>query len=171
MSAQRPQPGDRQPDSGSDHLRGPILGGLLGALGLVLLYLGIISLAESFAHAVDQLRQDALWVTLVSAGLGTQVGLYLRVRHLLRRGAAASRALTGVGTGTSTAGMVACCAHHLTDIAPLLGLTGATAFLGQYRLWFIVAGLVVNLIGVIMSLRTLRKVSAHLKRLETASCH
>jgi len=33
------------------------------------------------------------------------------------------------GTSTSAVGMVACCAHHLADLVPLLGATGLAAFL------------------------------------------
>ena len=71
------------------------------------------------------------------------------------------RALAGAGTGTSTAGMVACCAHHLADLAPLLELTGAAAFLAQYRLAFILVGLTVNLVGIVISLRTLGRIKRH----------
>jgi len=102
----------------------PILGGVLGAAALVALYLGLITMAESWRHALDQLRTDAVWVGLVALGLAVQVGLYIRVRQVVRGNAAAGGALTGAGTGTSTAGMIACCAHHVADIAPFIGLTG-----------------------------------------------
>lgn len=148
------------------------LGGLLGALALIGLYVGIIALAESPSHALQQLKTDAIWVALVSTGFGTQIGLYLKVRGLIRR-SKANMALTGTGTGTSTLGMVACCAHHLTDLAPLIGLTGAVAFLSKYRLAFIIGGLAVNLVGILWSIRTLRHVSQHLAASQTASarCH
>jgi hypothetical protein len=44
--------------------------------------------------------------------------------------------------------MVACCAHHLTDVLPLLGLSAAAAFLAEYRIPFMLAGLATNLIGI-----------------------
>jgi hypothetical protein len=146
----------------------PLLGGLLGALALVGLYVGIIGVAESPAHALQQLKTDALWVALVSTGFGTQIGLYLRIRGLVRR-SGPHKALTGAGTGASTLGMVACCAHHLTDLAPLIGLTAATAFLSEYRLAFIIGGLAVNLVGILWSIRTLRRVTQHLRAMETTS--
>lgn len=153
-------------------LRGPVVGAAAGALALLLLYMGIIAAAESFDHALQQFRTDAVWVVLVAAGLGTQVGLYLRVRQLARaRAAAGAGALAGAGTGTSTAGMIACCMHHLADIAPFIGLTGATTFLSQYRLAFILVGLAVNVLGIAISLRTLGRVKAHLRAAEQASCH
>lgn len=150
----------------------PFVGGLLGALALVGLYMGIIGVAESPSHALQQLKTDAIWVALVSIGFGTQIGLYLRVRGLVRR-RGANKALTGAGTGASTLGMVACCAHHLTDLAPLIGLTGLTAFLSQYRLAFIIGGLAVNLVGILWSIRTLRQVTRHLGAMSNAPvrCH
>lgn len=84
---------------------------------MLALYLGLITLAESFRHALQQLRADAVWVALVAGGLGLQIGLYLRVRQIVKGRSAGGQARTGAGTGTSTAGMVACCAHHLTDLS------------------------------------------------------
>lgn len=160
------------PASWSDSQIIPFLGGAAGAVVLLVLYVGLITLAESFRHALNQLQTDAVWVTLVALGLGVQVGLYIRVRQIVRRGTAAGNALTGTGTGTSTVGMIACCAHHLTDLAPIIGLTSATAFLSRYRLAFILAGLVVNLVGILLSLRTLRQVMAHRRAmLEEKACH
>jgi hypothetical protein len=44
--------------------------------------------------------------------------------------------------------MVACCAHHVSDVLPLLSLSAAATFLAEYRLPFMAAGLVINLIGI-----------------------
>lgn len=153
-------------------LLGPVAGGAVGAAAMLVLYIGLITLAESLSHALQQLRTDAVWVALVATGSGVQVGLFLGVRQVVRGRLAGAKALTGAGTGTSTAGMVACCAHHLTDLAPIIGLTGATAFLTQYRLVFIIGGLLMNLVGILISLRTLRAVTAHQRTMVTApSCH
>jgi hypothetical protein len=53
--------------------------------------------------------------------------------------------------------MLACCAHHVSDVLPLLGLSGATVFLNDYRIAFMVAGLAVNAVGVAVMLRLLRR--------------
>lgn len=37
--------------------------------------------------------------------------------------------------------MAACCAHHVTDVLPILGLTAAATFLAKYRLAFMGVGL------------------------------
>lgn len=148
----------------------PPLVGLGGALALTGAYLGILSLLQSPSHALEQLSPDRLWVGLVAIGFGTQIGLYTYLRLIIQTmKLAGATALTGAGTGTSTLGMVACCAHHITDIAPLLGLTGASGlsgvatFLGEWKIPFILLGLIVNAIGIAVSLRTIRQQRAHLK--------
>ncbi|MGE5589334.1 MAG: hypothetical protein ACM3ZA_01695 [Bacillota bacterium] len=150
-------------------LVGPVAWGGLAALLLVGLYLGVITAAESFSHALNQLRSDALWVFLVSAGLAIQVGVFARMRQLVRQAGKGLQVMTGVGTGASTVGMIACCAHHLTDIAPVLGLTAATAFLGRYRLAFVLVGLAMNAAGVYLSVKALRSLKRHLAAAAEAS--
>lgn len=152
----------------------PVLLGLIAALALAGVYLGFLSLLQSPAHALDQLGQDWPWVGLVASGFGTQVGLYIYLRQIIQAmRLAGATALTGAGTGTSTLGMLACCAHHITDVAPLIGLTGASGlsgivgFLGAYKIPFIVLGLAVNLVGILLSLRTIRRQQAHLRSMVT----
>lgn len=149
--------------------------GIAGGLALLGLYLTILSLLQSPAHAFEQLGQDWIWVGLVSVGFGTQIGLYAYLRQIIQAmKLAGATALTGAATGTSTLGMVACCAHHVTDIAPLLGLTGASGlsgivtFLGAYKIPFIIFGLLVNLVGIVVSLRTIRRQRAHLHTMKRA---
>ena len=73
--------------------------------------------------------------------------------------------------------MVACCAHHITDIMPLLGLSAAATFLAEYRIPFMVVGLATNLIGIgvisfliIRQRRCLIKCSLEAQPVETP-CH
>jgi hypothetical protein len=44
--------------------------------------------------------------------------------------------------------MVACCAHHVADVLPILGLTAAATFLAQYRTAFMLVGLGTTLVGI-----------------------
>ena len=128
--------------------RRPLLFSLLGMVGLMLLYLGIVSLAEGWTHAVELLAEDAWLVGPIMAGFGVQVGLYTYLKTVIHAAATGTGALAGAGGTTSTAAMVACCAHHVTDVLPLLGLSAAAAFLAEYRIPFMLAGLVTNLIGI-----------------------
>jgi hypothetical protein len=151
---------------------------VLGAIFLTGVYLGIVSLAESPAHALDLFWQDKAFVIPILLGFGTQVGLYT----LLKKGLylpmhlPAAGATTAAGGGMSTMAMVACCAHHVADAAaavPLVGLTAAATFLANWKIPFMVVGLLTNLIGIAIMLREIfragRYAIAHLSTLEAAS--
>lgn len=131
-----------------------------GAIGLAALgffYVAVVRGASgSWAHLADQVRQDWYYLVPIVGGFGVQVALAseLRRRHHLHHGVAAA---SGVGAGASTAGMIACCAHHLADLAPFIGATGAAAFLSDYRSSFMVVGIGVNAIGVTIAARRLRR--------------
>lgn len=139
----------------------PLAAGFLGSGALTLLYFGIVSLAESRAHAL-QLFWDDRWIVLpIILGFGVQAALYTILKKRLfipAAGAgAATTAYTGASGGMSTVAMVACCAHHVTDVLPILGLTAAAAFLAQYRVTFMVVGLGTTLLGILFMLVTLWK--------------
>jgi hypothetical protein len=53
--------------------------------------------------------------------------------------------------------MVACCAHHVTDVLPILGVSAAAVFLNQYQDVFIIVGVLSNLIGITVMLRIIQK--------------
>jgi len=129
----------------------PLGSGLIGSLLLTGLYLGIVSIAESPQHAVDLFWQDRWIVGPIILGFGIQMALYIVLKKRLfvpTSTAGPSAALTGVSGGTSTVAMVACCAHHVTDVLPMLGLTAATTFLAEYRIGFMLVGLGTTLIGI-----------------------
>lgn len=133
--------------------------GGLAAVGLAGFYMAIVRLASgSTSHLVDQMRADWYFLLLIVGGFATQVALLveLRHRHRLQHDAALA---AGAGTGASAAGMVACCAHHLADLAPFIGATGAASFLTSYRVAFMVVGIGVNAVGVYVSAHRLRATS------------
>ena len=126
-------------------LLGPLLWGLAAATALLVFYLGLITVAQGWGHALQQLIEDRWFVGAITVGFGAQVGLfaYLRILH--------GRASTGgvaASTGTSTAAMLACCAHHLTDILPLIGLSGAAVVLNLYKTPLLWLGIGMNAVGI-----------------------
>lgn len=129
----------------------------LGALALATLYLGFVAWAEDPQHALALLWDDRLYVGLITAGFGTQVGLFTYLRLVRRALARDSVALTGAGTATSSVSMVACCAHHLTDVVPIVGLSGLAVFLVEVRTPLMMLGLVTNAVGIVVMLRDLRR--------------
>jgi copper chaperone CopZ len=128
--------------------RRPVLFGLLGGAGLLILYLGLVSLAQGWKHAIELLAEDAWIVGPILAGFGVQVGLYTYLKTVIHAVGRGTGALAGAGGGTSTVSMVACCAHHVTDVLPLVGLSAAATFLAEYRIPFMLVGLGTNLIGI-----------------------
>ena len=54
--------------------------------------------------------------------------------------------------------MVACCAHHLADLVPLVGATGVAAFLLDWRVPLMLTGIAVNVVAVAVAARRLRTV-------------
>jgi len=131
--------------------------GGLAATGLALFYVVVVWAASgSFGHLVDQASRDWYFLVLIVAGFGVQVALVseLRRRHRLQQTAAVAG---GAGMGASTAGMIACCAHHIADLAPFIGASGAATFLTDYRIPFIVVGIGVNAIGVGVAARRLHR--------------
>lgn len=148
----------------------PIFAGIFGTLAMIGVYLAILTVFQDWKHATEQFTTDRWIVLLVAFGFGSQIGLYTYLRVLVRAAqAGGATAATGAGAGTSTLGMVACCAHHLTDLAPLVALMGASSlsgaisFMTEYKYVFIALGLVMNAIGMVVTLRTIRRSQTHLK--------
>lgn len=136
----------------------PMGAGLAGAGLLALLYFGIVSWAESPQHAVDLFWEDRWIVIPIILGFGVQAALYTVLKKRLFvpvTHTGPSGVLTGAGGGMSTVAMVACCAHHVTDVLPILGLTAAAAFLAEYRLAFMLMGLGTTLVGITLMLAIL----------------
>ncbi len=135
----------------------PIVVGLIASLALLLFYLGLVSLiSRSWSHALSLLADDRWFVLPITLGFGIQAGLFTYLRSL--HGATKMpMAVTGSSAGASTAAMVACCAHHVVDVLPLLGLSGAAIFLAQYKVPFMIVGLLSNAAGIGFLLTRIRK--------------
>jgi hypothetical protein len=131
----------------------PVGYGLIAGLGLLGFYLGLITLAQGWTHALQQLADDRWFVGAITVGFGTQVGLFAYLRGLHARAAAGAMAASAA---TSTTAMLACCAHHLVDVLPVLGLSGAAIVLNAYKSPLLWLGIVMNLAGVAYLLLQLR---------------
>jgi hypothetical protein len=46
--------------------------------------------------------------------------------------------------------MLACCAHHLVDLLPLVGLSAAAVFLNAYRTPLFLLGIAMNVFGIVV---------------------
>ena len=142
-----------------------IIIGIIAGLILLVIYAAILSIANTFEHAIEQFLEFGVWISLIVIGFGLQVGLYSYVRTEMhaKKMAGATTEIAATG-GISTGAMVACCAHHLTDILPIIGLTAAAAFLSKYQFSFIILGVLSNLVGVNMMLKIIQEHGLYSKK-------
>jgi hypothetical protein len=134
-----------------------ILYGLLSGLGLLIFYLGIVSIFQGIEFAFLNLR--SLWYLIfpLAAGFGTQIGLYTSIKHT----AAMTGAVASTG-GVSAGSMIACCSHFLFNLFPVIGFSGIALFLSQYQSEFLGIGILANFIGIVIMVRHKRKMKGGL---------
>jgi hypothetical protein len=137
--------------------RACIRAGVLAGAGLGLFYALVIGGVGGVEHLRQQAASDWPWLAMILAGFGIQVGLYVELRHR-RRLHGTVTAAAGAGGTASAVGMVACCAHHVADLAPVIGASGAAVFLTSYRLPIRLAGIGINAVGVLVAARRLRRI-------------
>ena len=128
--------------------------GLLGAGALVAFYVVVLAAAAGWEHLRNQARQDWWLLAPIVAGFAASVALTVELRRLHRAHGLGSA--TSAGAGASTVGMVACCAHHLADLLPVVGATGTAAALLDWRVPLMLGGIGVNAVAVAVAWRRLR---------------
>lgn len=125
--------------------------GVLGALGLIVLFLIVIAIVltnSSYEFALSEVKRLWYWVLLLSAGFGLQLGLFAHIRQAVNQKLTAAKAELAASGAVSSGSMVACCSHALVALLPFLGVSAAATFLARYQLSFLLLGLFSNLLGV-----------------------
>lgn len=136
----------------------PLAAGFGGSSLIFLLYFGIVSIAQSPQHAFEFFLEDSWIIIPIIVGFGIQSALYVVLKKQLYvpiTHIGVSGPLTGAGGATSTLAMVACCAHHVVDVLPILGLTAAATFLAKYQTLFMLISLGTTVFGILFMLRIL----------------
>ncbi len=123
------------------------LKGLLAASLLLILYFIIITLISGWGFAKDQFSRYWYFVVTLTIGFGIQVGFYSYLKNSLKH--KISPEVIATSGVTSTAAMVACCAHYLVNVLPILTVAGLIAFISQYQVRLFWIGLVFNFTGII----------------------
>jgi len=112
----------------------PYFLGVSASLGLLAFYIGIMTLTGDWYYAQTQFEHFRWWIIALSIGVGIQSILFVLLRRGLKgkeRNAARS---TLVASGSvSSASMVVCCLHHLTDLVPVLEFSVLAAGLQKYQ--------------------------------------
>lgn len=122
--------------------------GIMAFLALLTIYFLILTLVSGWRFAQEQFAQFWFYVISLALGFGIQVGLYSYLKSIVREQVLAGRVLVTTGA-TSTTAMISCCAHYLTNILPILGVTGIITFITQYQIQFFWFGLFFNFLGIV----------------------
>jgi P-type Cu+ transporter len=122
--------------------------GLVATAALLGVYFVILAAVSGWEFTVSQFFEFWYFIVSLAAGFGIQIGLYSYLRNAGRSMDMSGKVVAVSGT-TSTAAMISCCAHYLTNIAPVIGAAGAIALVAQYQIELFWFGLACNLAGII----------------------
>lgn len=138
--------------------RSPVFWGITAGTFMLLLYAGVLSIANSPAHAFEQFLYMWYWILPLIAGFSLQAGMfvYIRNRMLELKARGTSGGALAASGGMSGSAMVACCAHHLTELLPLLGLSAAAIFITRFQSVFLLLGAVSTVLGIIYMLKVIQ---------------
>jgi YHS domain-containing protein len=136
----------------------PVIFGTAGAGVLLLIFFGLVTLANgSFGSSLDEFKRIWYWILILASGFGFQLGLFTYLKQRIAENTAIATAEVAASGTVSTGSMVACCAHGLVNVLPLVGVSAAAAFLATYQLPFILIGVFSNLVGITIMLGIIQK--------------
>lgn len=124
-----------------------ILAGSSASAILLGLFFLVVSFVSGRAFAWRQFAGYWYYLVPLALGFGLQIGLFVYLRTAIRERAATGGVVAVTGA-TSTVSMLACCAHYLTNILPLVATTGVVTFATKYQIQFFWVGLAMNGLGI-----------------------
>ncbi|HSD41314.1 MAG TPA: hypothetical protein VLD36_05555 [Burkholderiales bacterium] len=110
----------------------PVAAGAVGFAALFAFYLGLLTVVSGWEFTLDQLATYWYFILALAVGFGLQIGLYTRLKQVVA-GVGADRTVVAASGTTSTAAMVSCCAHYLTNVLPIVGASGLAVLVAQYQ--------------------------------------
>ena len=133
--------------------------GIAAGFGILLFYISVLTLFQSYGFAQSEFKRLWIWLVPLAIGFGTQIGLYVSIKHdsTMNRGVATSGTISG-------GSMVVCCSHYLLSVVPLIGIVGLsslTLFLMTYQEAFFSIGIASSAIGITLMLYHKRKMKAN----------
>ena len=123
-----------------------VLKGLAAGFSLLAFYFIVASLLGGVSFAIGNFIKLWYWMIPLVVGFGIQIGMFFYVKEQMHKKATGQAAAS---TGMSATSMVACCAHHIADIAPFLGITALGLFLTKYQSTFLLMGILSNILGIV----------------------
>ncbi|MDP3985858.1 MAG: hypothetical protein Q8P77_00265 [Candidatus Veblenbacteria bacterium] len=139
--------------------------GLLAATALLTIYAVVVVAVSGWTFVERQFISTWYFVVSLAAGFGIQVGLYAYLKQRIAAQHTNGRVVVTSGT-TSTAAMIACCAHYLANVASLLGIVGVVSFIGQYQRQLSWVGILFNLVGIIYLVSQLASFRKHVPNVD-----
>ena len=133
--------------NGQSAIARPSVFGALAFGALLAVYFGALTLVSGWAFTVNQFAEFWYYIVPLALGFGVQIALFMRLRQVVSRAKETGTVVAASGT-TSTLAMISCCAHYLTNVAPVLGATGLVAFAAQFQVELFWVGLLFNLAGI-----------------------
>lgn len=128
------------------YLTKPVLYGILASSALLGIYFSVLTLISGWSFAQSQFASFWYFIVSLAVGFGIQIGLYSHLRGLVN-GIGGGKMLGVTGT-TSTAAMISCCTHYLSNLLPILGVAGVVTFVAQYQTELFWVGILFNLGGI-----------------------
>ncbi|MBI5621347.1 hypothetical protein HY933_00580 [Candidatus Falkowbacteria bacterium] len=140
--------------------------GVLASLGMTAVYVMLMLWTMSAEAAWLNFVNVWYLISGIIIGFGLQIGLSVYLKNLqCLNHAGTVTAASGAVSGTT---MVVCCIHHLAEVLPILGISGATIFLTQYQKPLLLLGLAINLAGLAYISRLLGRQISVSSRAEAA---
>lgn len=124
----------------------PYIMGAISMLFMILFYFGLLWLTtKDYLHSFYFFMDKWYLLTPLFIGFAFQMYLFQKLRFIIQEN---NVKMTVASAGTSGLAMVACCAHHLADLFPVLGFAGIAIAITKYQDWFLATGVLMNLIGI-----------------------
>jgi Cu+-exporting ATPase len=126
----------------------PLAAGTFAFGALLAGYFGVLTLVSGWNFTTFQFSEYWYYVLPLAVGFGAQISLYTYLKQLALHHEHCRSVVAASGT-TSTAAMIACCAHYLTNILPVIGVAGAVTLITQYQIELFWVGLAFNAAGLV----------------------
>lgn len=137
----------------------PIFYGALASAILLGVYFTVLTLVSGWNFTKSEFSTFWYFIISLAVGFGIQIGLYTYLKNLIRNKDGGGKVLGITGT-TSTTAMISCCAHHLTNILPVLGAIGVVTFVAQYQIQLFGVGLAFNVGGIFYMINKINKLKS-----------
>jgi hypothetical protein len=122
--------------------RFPLVAGAVAAIALLAFYLLLVTLAESREFAARQFRADWPYLVFLMPSFGMVIGTILHARERAARHAGVMAGCTGM----SATAVVACCAHFLPTLLPLVGISALASVLAAWKAPLLLLAIATNLL-------------------------